>query len=120
MKKAAIKIEKKNFIDYRERKNNIFIIINTKKITSLLLSLIVELKKLLNKELISLFKIFFFETHDVSKFIEKNVIDFLKIYDKLCRMHSFFNCEKIKKLHQYCISSVERFVKNVFLKKDYN
>ena len=68
-------------------------------------------RDLTNKKLTELLKtFFFFEIQKTLFFIEKNVFDFLNIYDELCAEHEIIEKNKIKRLHKYCNFTVFLFI----------
>ena len=80
---------------------------------------IIIFRDLTNKKLIKLLKTFFF--FDIQKtffFIEKNIFDFLNIYDELCAEHEIFEKNKIKRLHKYCNFIVFLFIQNIVIEND--
>ena len=74
---------------------------------------------LTNRKLTELLKtFFFFDIQKISFFIEKNIFDFLNIYDKLCAEHEIIEKNKIKRLHIYCNFTVFLFIQNIAIKND--
>ena len=76
-------------------------------------------RDLTNKKLTKLLKtFFFFDIQKISFFIEKNVFDFLNIYNELCAEHEIIEKNKIKRLHKYCNFIVFLFIQNIAIEND--
>ena len=76
-------------------------------------------RDLTNKKLTELLKtFFFFNIQKTSFFIEKNVFDFLNIYDELYAKHEIIEKNKIKRLHIYCNFTVFLFIQNITIENN--
>ena len=76
-------------------------------------------RDLTNKKLTELLKtFFFFNIQKTSFFIEKNVFDFLNIYDELCAKNKIIEQNKIKRLHKYCNFTVFLIIQSIAIEND--
>ena len=76
-------------------------------------------RDLTNRKLAELLKtFFFFDIQKASFFIEKNVFDFLNIYDELYAEHKIIKKNKIKRLHKYCNFIAFLFIQSIAIEND--
>ena len=78
-------------------------------------------RDLINRKLTNFFQNFsYFDIQNVFSFNEKNVSNFLKTYDEICKAHSIIDKNKIRRLHQYCTSVINQYVKIIFVENNLN
>ena len=81
----------------------------------------IKRRNLINRELTNFFQNFlYFDTQNVFSFNEKNVSNFLKTYDEICKTHSIIDKNKIRRLHRYCTSVINQYVKIIFVENNLN
>ena len=84
-------------------------------------SIVTRVKKrnLINRKLTNFFHSFsYFGTQNAFSFNEKNITNFLNIYDEICKVYPIINKNKIRRLHQYCTSVINEYVKIIFIENN--
>ena len=75
-----------------------------------------QFRDFINRELISvLIEMPVFEIQKTSVFDDKNVTDFLNIYEKLNRKYDVSKKNQIKKLHRYCEFEIGQYIRNIIV-----
>ena len=79
-----------------------------------------EFRDFINRKLVSvLIEMPVFEIQRISVFDDKNVTDFLNIYEKLSRKYVVSKKQQIKKLHRYCEFEIGQYIRNIIVDEDW-